>query len=110
MPRRMELDGLHVAERRDAGFQRDRRADAFADHRVGGHAVEASRAAAGDRRGLGDVSRQLAGDQIAHDRAVAAAAVVDQRDRFGALVHGDRLAIAWSLIAYSIAWPVPSET
>ena len=32
---RMELHRLHVAERGDAGLERDRVADAFADHRVG---------------------------------------------------------------------------
>ena len=34
---RMELHRLHVAERRDAGLERDRVPDAFADHRVGRH-------------------------------------------------------------------------
>ena len=58
--------------------------------------VEPAGAAGGDRGGLGDVGGQFAGDQIAHDRAVAAAAVVDQRERFGALEHRDRCAIAWS--------------
>ena len=108
---RVELHRLHVAERGDAGFERERVPDALADHRVGRDAIEPAGAAGGDRRGLGDVGDQLAGDEVAHDRAVAAAAVVDQRERLGALVHRDRrAAIAWSLIAYSIAWPVPSET
>ena len=87
----MELHGFHVAERRDAGLERDRRADAFADHGVGRHAVEPAGAAGRDRRRLCHVSAQLAGDQAAHDRAVAAAAFVDQRDRLHALVHRDRL-------------------
>ncbi len=86
---RMELDGLHVAERRDSGFQRKPAADALADDRVGRHPVDSPRAAGRDRRGLGDVGDELAGDEIAHDRAVAAAGVVDQRDRLGALVHRD---------------------
>ena len=87
---RVELHRLHVAERRDAGLERDRGADAFADHRVGRHAVEPPGAAGGDGGGLGHVGDELAGDEVAHDRAVAAAAVVDQRDRLGALVHRDR--------------------
>ena len=52
---RMELHRLHVAERRDAGLERDRVADALADHGVGRDPVEASRAAGRDRRRLGDV-------------------------------------------------------
>ena len=88
-PGRMELDCLHVAECRDAGVQRQRAADAFADHRIGGDAVDPSGAARGDRRRLRDIGDELAGDEIAHDGAVAAAVVVDQRDRLGALVHGN---------------------
>ncbi len=85
----MELHRFHVAQRRDAGLERDRAADAFADHRVGRHPVQPARAAAGDRRGLGDVGGEFAGDEVAHDRAVAASRVVDQRDGLGALVHGN---------------------
>ena len=40
---RVELHRLHVAERGDAGLERDRMADAFADHRVGRHAIEPAR-------------------------------------------------------------------
>ena len=67
------------------------RADAFADHGVGRHPVEPPGAAGGDRRRLGDVGAELAGDEVAHDRAVAAAALVDQRDRLHPLVDRDRL-------------------
>ncbi len=91
-PGRVELHRLHVAQRRHAGLERDRGADALADHRVGRHPVDAARAAGGDRGGLGDVGDELAGDEVAHDRAVAALSVVDQRDRLGALVHRDRRA------------------
>ena len=57
----------------DAGFQRDGGADAFVDHRVGGRLVDAPETAGGNTGGFGDVSAQLAVDQVAHDRAVAAA-------------------------------------
>ena len=57
-----------------AGLERERGADALADDRVGRDAVEAAGAAGGDGGGLGDVGDKLAGDQVAHDRAVAAAA------------------------------------
>ena len=72
--------------------------------------VQPARAAGGDRGGLGDVRRQLAGDEVAHHRAVAAPAVVDQRERLGALVHRDRLGDRAVGDRLSIAWPVPSET
>ena len=88
----MELHGLHVAQRRDTGFERDRAADAFAYHCVCRHPVQPAGAAAGDRRGLRDVGGQFTGDEVADDRAIAAARVVDQRDRLGALVHGNRRA------------------
>ncbi len=86
---RVELDRLHVAQGGDARFQRERAADAFADHRVGRHAVDPAGAAARDGGGLGHVRDQLAGDEVAHDGAVAAAGIVDERDGLGALVHGD---------------------
>ena len=88
---RMELHRFHVAERRDAGLERDRAADAFADHAVGRHPIEPSRPARGDDRRLRDVGAQLARGEVASDRPVAAAAFMDQRDRFHALVDGDRL-------------------
>ncbi len=87
---RMELHRLHVAERRDAGLERDRAADAFADHAVGRHPIEPPRPAGGDDRRLGDIGAELAGGEVANDRPVAAAAFMDQRDRFHALVDGDR--------------------
>src|SRR5271167_2708164 len=52
---RMELHRLHVADRRDAGFQRQRAADALADDGVGRHPVDPARAAARDGRGFGDI-------------------------------------------------------
>ena len=61
--------------------------------------VDPPEAAGGDAGGLRDVGRQLAGDQVAHDGAVAAARVVDQRDRLAALMDGDDSATAWSLTA-----------
>ena len=90
--RRMELHRFHVAERRHAGFERDAAAEAFADHGIGRHAIEAAGAAARDGRGLGHVRDELAGDEVADDGAVAAARIVDQRDRLGPLVHGNRRA------------------
>ncbi len=85
----VELHRLHVAERHDAGFQRDGGADAFVDHRVGGRLVDAPEAAGGDAGGAGDIGQQAAVDQVADDGAVAAPAVVDQRHRFHALMHRD---------------------
>ena len=85
----VELHRLHVAERHDAGFQRDGGADAFVDHRVGGRLVDAPEAAGGDAGGAGDIGQQAAIDQVADDGAIAAPAVVDQRHRFHALMHRD---------------------
>src|SRR5215813_11071370 len=62
-------------------------ADTLADHGVGGDAVQDARPAGGDGGGLGHVRGQLSGDQVAHHRPVAAAAVVDEGQRLGALVH-----------------------
>ena len=87
----MKLDGLHVADGGHARFQRQRGADALADHRVGGRSIEAAGTAAGDRRGFGDIRDEFTGDEIAHDRAVAAARVMDEGQRFHALVHGNRM-------------------
>src|SRR5262245_33613355 len=86
----VELHRLHVADRGDAGLQGEGVADALADHGVGGDAIQRPRAPGGDRGRLGHVGVELSGDQIADHRAVAAAAVVDQGQRLGALVHGDR--------------------
>ena len=97
---RVELHGFHVAERRDAGLERERAADAFAYHGVGRDGIEPSRAAARDRGRLCDVGDELAGDEVAHDGAVAAAAVVDQRDRLDALVHGN--GVADGLVAHRL--------
>jgi hypothetical protein len=41
---------------------------------------------------------------------MAAAAVVNQRQRLGALVHRDRFRDRRSATAVIIAWPVPSAT
>ena len=87
----MELHRLHVAEPRHPGLERDRRADAFVDDGIGRHPVDAAIAAGGDHRGAGQPGRELAADQVAHHRALAAPAVVDQRNRLATLVHRDRL-------------------
>jgi hypothetical protein len=72
--RRVKLHGLHVAERGNAGLEREPGPGAFVDDGVGGDAIQPSVAASSDDRGLGDVRRQLARDQIANDRAEAAVA------------------------------------
>ena len=87
----VELHRFHVAQRGDAGFQRDRGAHALADHRVGGHPVQPPGAAGGDAGGLGHIGAQFASDQVTHHSAVAAAGLVDQRDRLHALMHGNSL-------------------
>ena len=86
---RVELHRLHVAERRLPGLHRDHVADSLGDDGVCGVAIDAPRAARGDRSGLGHIGAQLAGDEVAHHGAVAAPAVVDQRQCFRALVHWD---------------------
>jgi hypothetical protein len=96
----MELHRFHVAQGHRAGLQSDGVADAFADGGIGGHAVDAAGAAGGDGRGLGDVAAQLAGDEVAHHRAVAARTVVDERDGLGALVDGD--AVADGVVAHGL--------
>ncbi len=88
---RMELHGFHVAERRHAGLERERGADAFADDGIGRHPIQTSGAAGGDGRGLGHVGAQLAGDEVARHRAVTPSAVMNQRERLDALVHGNLL-------------------
>src|SRR4029453_17258481 len=91
----MKLHRFHVAERGDAGLEGDRGGNAFGDNRIRGHAVKASRAAAGNRGSLGDVSYQLSSNEISNYRPVAARAVVDQGYRFRAFRHrnlvGNRL-------------------
>ena len=57
--RRMKLYRLHIAECGDSGLQGDGGRDAFGDHRIGRHAVEPSRAAAGNSGRLGDIRYQL---------------------------------------------------
>src|SRR5262245_62526490 len=83
----MKLHRFHVAERGDAGLEGDRGWNAFGDNRIGGDAVKASRAAAGNCGSLGDVSGQLSSNEISNYRPVAARVVVDQGDRFRALRH-----------------------
>ena len=96
--RRMKLHRLHIAEGGNAGLQGDGGGNAFGDNRIRRHAVEPPRAAAGNRSGFGDVSCQFTGNKISHDRAVTTAAIVDQSNRFGSLVHRD--AIGNRLIAH----------
>ena len=60
----MKLHRLHIAERGDAGLQRDGRGNAFGDHRIGGHSIEPSSAAAGNCGGLGDISGQLSSNRF----------------------------------------------
>ena len=86
---RVKLHRLHVAQLGNAGLEGDRRPDALVDDGVRRDPVDPPEAAGGDAGGAGDVGRQLAGDQVAHDGAVAAARVVDQRDGLAALMDGD---------------------
>jgi len=86
---RVELHGLHVAERGDAGLQRQRVADALVDDRIGRDPVQAPCAAGGDHRGPRHAGREFARHQVAHHRTVTAPAVVDQRQRLGPLQHRD---------------------
>src|ERR1051325_12181133 len=83
----MKLYRFHVAEGCNTGLQRDGRGNALGNRCVGGHSVEPSGTAAGDRGSFGNISDQFAGDQVAHDRAVTTRAVVNQSNRFGALMH-----------------------
>ena len=88
--RRMELHGLHVAERNDAGIERDGRARAFIDRRVARVlAVDAAVATGRDDRGFGHDGKMRARPQAAHDRAKAATAVVNQRNGFGPITNRD---------------------
>ncbi len=86
---RMKLDGLHVAERRAAGLEGDRGPHALVDHRVGRDPVETPETAGGDAGRACHVGDQLAAGKIARNRAATAPALVDQRQRFHALVHRD---------------------
>src|SRR4030095_9452829 len=67
----------------------------FGDHRIGGDAIKSSGPTTGNRGRLGDVSYQLAGHKVAHDRAVAATAIVNQSNGLRPFMHryavGDRL-------------------
>src|SRR5262245_48613596 len=91
----MKLHRLHVAERGDAGLQGDGGWNTFGDNRLGGDAVKTPRPAAGNCSSLGDVSCQLSSNETSNYRPVAARAIVDQGDRFRALMHrnlvGNRL-------------------
>ena len=87
----VELHRLHVAQARHPGLERDRRAHALVDQRVGRDTPDAAEAAGGDHRGRGQDGVQLARLQVAHHRALAASAVVDQRHRLAAVAHRDAL-------------------
>ena len=84
---RVKLHGFHVGERYDTGFERDGGTDALVDHGIGRRLVDAPETAGGDAGGARNVGRQLAVGQVADDGAVAALAVMDQRDGFHAFVH-----------------------
>ena len=79
---RVELNGFHVAERGNTGFQSQSVARAFADLSVRRHAEELAGAARGNGRSLCNVGNQFARHQIAADSAVAALAVMNQRESF----------------------------
>ena len=89
--RGVELHRFHVGQTGHAGFQSQGGAHAFVDQCVGGDAIDAAMAAGGHHGGFGHPGSQFTRDQIPHHRALAAAAVVDQRNRFHALVHGNAL-------------------
>lgn len=78
---RVELNGFHVAERGNTGSKAER-ARAFADLSVRRHAEELAGAASGNGRSLCNVGNQFARHQIAADSAVAALAVMNQRESF----------------------------
>src|SRR6266542_1860336 len=98
--RRVKLYRFHVAEDSDTGLEGNGGPNTFRDHSIGGYSVEPARASSSNSGGLGHVSNQLSGNEIPHDRAETAPAVMDQRDRLGALVHGD--AIGNRLIAHRV--------
>jgi hypothetical protein len=102
---RMELNGLHVAERGNAGFQRDRGTHALVDDRVGRDAIDAPEAAGGDAGRARHVGHELARGEVARDHPVAARAVVDQRERLHAFVHRD--AVRDRLVAHREQHRVP---
>jgi len=80
----VKLHRLHVAQRGDPGLQCQRHAGAFADDSVGRNLVDAPIPSGCNHGGPGQVGGQRTGDQIAHDRAVAATALMNQRQRLGA--------------------------
>jgi hypothetical protein len=88
----VELHRLHVAQAGDAGFQGQGGAHALVDEGVGADAPDAAVAPRGDDRGLRQVGREFAGDQVAHHGAMAAVAVVDQGQGLDPLPHRDGLA------------------
>ena len=86
---RVELDGFHVAEGGDARFESEVVAGAFADDGVRRHAIDTAGTARGDGRSLGHVGHEFARDEAANDGAVAALAVVNQREGFNAFDDRD---------------------
>jgi hypothetical protein len=89
---RVELHRFHVAQAGDPGFQRQRRAHAFIDQGVGGNAPDAAVTAGRHHRGARQIGAEFAADQVAHDRAMALLAIVNQRHRFHPLMHRNRFA------------------
>ena len=83
---RVELHGLHVAERHHAGVQGADEPAAVADHGVGGLAVDATETTRGNERGPGQIGGQLAGFEAPGNGAHAGGPVVDERDGLD-LVH-----------------------
>ena len=79
---RVELNGFHVAQRGNTGFQSQGVAGTFANHSVRGHAEQTTGTAGSDGRGLRHISHQFARDQITNNRTVAALAIMNQSDRF----------------------------
>ena len=96
----MELYGLHVAQGRDPGLQGDAGAHALVDDGVGGDPVNTPEATGGDAGRPGHVGHQLAAHQVAHDGAVAASPVVNQRQCLHAFVHRD--ARGYGLVAHGV--------
>ena len=80
--RGMELNGFHVAQRGNTGFEGERVARTFTDLSVRRHAEELAGAARGDRGGLRDVSEDFTRHQVAADGTVAALAVVNEGEGF----------------------------
>ena len=84
---RVELNGFHVGEGGDARLEGEVVARAVADHGVRRDAVDTAGTARGDGGRLGDVSHEFACDEVADDRAVAALAVGNERERLNAFNH-----------------------